>query len=124
MKRKGKSFPSLFGHKLIISLFLLPCYIIPQFRLELNHRLQSTILEPRHTEIIVEKLANVHSQGRRSRVLDVGAVSVFLYYDDLTLTVQQGTGWFTCHILYDHLISRCFCFRSGECSAVCRYHCY
>jgi hypothetical protein len=124
MKRKGKSFPPFFGHKLIISLFLLPCYLIPQFRLELNHRLQSTILEPRHTEIIVEKLANVHSQGRRSRVLDVGAVSLFYYCKDLTLTVQQGTGWFTCHIQYCHLTSRGFCFRSGECPAICGYYCY
>jgi phosphoribosyl-ATP pyrophosphohydrolase len=61
MKRKGKLFPFLLWNS--ADLIYLPLPLLPH----------STI----QTEIIVEKLANVHSQGRRSRVLDVGAVSLF-----------------------------------------------
>lgn len=79
--RKGKVSLSLSLDRHLADLVSFPHYLhllpLIEYRLELNHRLQSTILEPRHTEIIVEKLANVHAQGRRSRVLDVGAVSPF-----------------------------------------------
>ncbi|ORX33694.1 hypothetical protein BD324DRAFT_584803 [Kockovaella imperatae] len=46
-----------------------------QLRLDTLHQLHMTLLEPYHSQTIHTHLAAIHSTGRRSRVLDVGAVS-------------------------------------------------
>lgn len=40
------------------------------------HTAHSSVLEPRHTAIVEAHLEAVHRSGRRSRVMEVGAVSV------------------------------------------------
>jgi len=56
--------------------------------LDVIHRVQTTLLEPHHSEVIHQHLDNIHSSGRRSRTLDVGTVS--LWEGQVKLTAGYG----------------------------------
>ena len=57
-----------------------PCLslsLLSNARLDIMDDVHSTLLDPHHSRRIHSHLAAVHASGRRSKVLDVGAVSAF-----------------------------------------------
>lgn len=46
------------------------------YSLDALHFMHTSLLNPSHDHLIIQHLAKIHASGRRSHVLDVGAVSM------------------------------------------------